>query len=93
MNDKSVIDMEHARLTSEVDALKSGIDSALAERDRVFSLAAARRRALKDALKWALEEVRILAGPNEAPDSPYWNDYRHARAALEGRDPDEDGGP
>ena len=53
-------------------------------------MARARISALEEALKWALEEVRILAAGDEPPDSPYWNGYRYAKAVLEGRDPDKD---
>ena len=53
-------------------------------------MARARILELEEALKWTLEEVRIVAAVKEPPDSPYWNDYRRAQAVLEGRDPDRD---
>ena len=57
----------------------------------VLVLALARISALEQELRWALNEVRVFAAGDEAPDSPYWNDYRRAYAVLEGRDPYEDG--
>ena len=53
--------------------------------------ARARISALEQELRWVLNEVRMFAARDEAPDSPYWNGYRYARAVLEGRDPDKDG--
>ena len=46
--------------------------------------------ALEEALKWALEQVRFFGSAHHKPDDPFWNAYRNAQAALEGRDPDRD---
>ena len=54
------------------------------------SLDANRISALEEALDWALDEIRALAGSQESPDSPFWNDYRRSKVVLDGYDPDRD---
>ena len=53
-------------------------------------MARARISALEEALKWAQDRLRFYASYSEKPDSPFWNDWRHTEAVLEGRDPDKD---
>ena len=53
----------------------------------------ARVMALVDALGWALGQITISWTGKVPAENPACNDFRRARAVLEGRDPDEDVGP
>ena len=44
---------------------------------------------LREALKWALDEIKSVGNRVHPPDDPFWNDYHRACAVLENCDPDK----